>query len=45
MKNKRFLTGAISLALVAVVSVGATLAYFTDKTETAENVFTTGKEN
>lgn len=43
MKNKRFLTGAISLALVAVVSVGATLAYFTDKTETAENVFTTGK--
>ncbi|TCL53606.1 hypothetical protein EDD77_13027, partial [Allofournierella massiliensis] len=27
MKHKRFLTGAISLALVAVVSVGATLAY------------------
>ncbi|WP_291244935.1 SipW-dependent-type signal peptide-containing protein [Fournierella sp.] len=43
MKNKRLLTGVISLALVAVVGVGATLAYFTDKTETKTNVFTTGK--
>lgn len=43
MKNKKLLTGAISLALVAVVSVGATLAYFTDKTETAQNVFSAGK--
>ena len=43
MRNKKLLTGAISLALVAVVSVGATLAYFTDKTDTKTNVFTTGK--
>lgn len=43
MKKKNLLTAAASLALVAVVAVGATLAYFTDQTETAENVFTSGK--
>ena len=43
MKKKNLITAAVSLALVAVVGVGATLAYFTDKTETAQNVFSAGK--
>lgn len=43
MKKKNLITAAVSLALVAVVSVGATLAYFTDKTETKKNVFSAGK--
>lgn len=43
MKKKNILTAAVSLSLVACLSIGATLAYFTDKTETAQNVFTTGK--
>lgn len=42
MKKKNLLTAAASLALVAVIGVGATLAYFTDKTEVKTNVFTTG---
>ena len=42
MKKKNLLTAAVSLALVAVVGVGATLAYFTDKTDVKNNVFTTG---
>lgn len=33
MKNKKLLTAATSVALVAVVGVGATLAYFTDSEE------------
>lgn len=33
MKNKKLLTAAASVALVAVVGVGATLAYFTDSEE------------
>ena len=42
-KNRRNLFVAmLSLALVCVIGIGATLAYFTDKTETRENVFTTG---
>lgn len=43
MKKKNILTAAVSLSLVACLSIGATLAYFTDQTSTAENVFTTGK--
>ncbi len=42
MKKKNLITAAVSLALVAVVGVGATLAYFTDKTDTKTNVFTSG---
>lgn len=42
MKKKNLITAAVSLALVAVVGVGATLAYFTDKTDVKNNVFTTG---
>lgn len=45
MKKKNLLTAAASLALVAVVGVGATLAYFTDKTDTKTNVFKTGNVN
>lgn len=43
MSKKNILTAAVSLSLVACLSIGATLAYFTDKTQTAQNVFTTGK--
>ena len=43
MKKKNLITAAVSLALVAIVSVGATLAYFTDKTDTMTNVFVSGK--
>lgn len=43
MKKKNLITAAVSLALVAVVGVGATLAYFTDKTETKRNTFSSGK--
>ena len=43
MKKKNVLVMALSLVLVAVISVGATMAYFTDQTETAVNVFTSGK--
>ena len=40
MKKKNFLTILLSLALVAVVGVGATLAYLTDNTQTVNNKFT-----
>ena len=43
MKKKNLLTAAVSLSLVAVVGVGATLAYFSDKTDTMTNVFVSGK--
>lgn len=43
MNKKNILIAGASLALVACLSIGATLAYFTDQTENAENVFTTGK--
>lgn len=43
MTKKNVLTAAVSLSLVACLSIGATLAYFTDKTETVQNEFTTGK--
>lgn len=44
MNKKRIITAAVSLSLVAVIGIGATMAYFTDKTDTAANVFTTGKK-
>lgn len=40
MKKKNFLTILLSLALVAVIGVGATLAYLTDNTQTVKNKFT-----
>lgn len=43
MKKKNILTAAVSLSLVACLSIGATLAYFTDKTETKTNTLTAGK--
>lgn len=43
MNKKNILTAAVSLSLVACLSIGATLAYFTDKTETKTNTFTSGK--
>lgn len=42
MKKKNILTAVLSLCLVAVITVGATLAYFTDKSEAVHNTFTTG---
>lgn len=42
MNKKNILTAAVSLSLVACLSIGATLAYFTDTTETKQNTFTTG---
>lgn len=45
MKKRNLLISLLSLALVAVIGVGATLAYFTDKTDTKTNVFKTGNVN
>lgn len=45
MTKKNILTAAVSLSLVACLSIGATLAYFTDQTQTAKNVFKTGNVN
>lgn len=42
MKKRNLLISILSLALVAVIGVGATLAYFTDKTDVKNNVLTTG---
>lgn len=42
MKKRNLLISILSLALVCIIGVGATLAYFTDKTETKVNTFTTG---
>lgn len=41
MKNRKLLAAATSVALVAVVGIGATLAYFTDS-DKANNVVTMG---
>lgn len=41
MKNKKLISMVVAIALVAVIGVGATLAYFTDKDE-ATNVITMG---
>lgn len=40
MKKKNLLVSLLSLALVAVIGVGATLAYLTDSTQTVSNKFT-----
>jgi len=42
MKKKSLIMMVISLALVGTIMVGATLAYFTDKTEAVTNTFTVG---
>ena len=42
MNKKKILTLLITTSLLAVVGVGSTLAYFTDKTETLTNVVTMG---
>ena len=39
MKKKNILSAAVSLSLVAVISVGATLAYLTDNAGTVANKF------
>lgn len=44
MKKKNILAMVLALALVAVLAVGATLAYFTDN-DTTTNTFTMGKVN
>lgn len=41
MKNKKMMSMIVAVALIAVIGVGATLAYFTDKAE-AKNVITMG---
>lgn len=41
MKNKRMMTVMI-LALIAIFAAGATLAYFTDTSDTVKNTFTMG---
>ena len=40
MKMKNMLIGGMSLALVACISIGGTLAFLTDKSNTATNTFT-----
>lgn len=42
MKKKTILVAAIAVMLVAALVVGGTLAYFTDKSEVKDNVFTVG---
>lgn len=43
MKKRNLLVAALSLCLVAIIAVGGTLAYFTDKTQTVTNTFTSGE--
>ncbi len=43
MTKKKALAAIVAVALIACVSIGATLAYLQDKTQVAENVFTLGK--
>lgn len=43
MKMKNLLIGGMSLALVACISVGATLAYLTTTSQTVTNTFTVGE--
>lgn len=43
MKMKNMLIGGMSLALVACISIGGTLAYLSDKTGEVTNTFTMGK--
>ena len=42
MKKKSLVMMVVSLALVGTIMVGATLAYFTDKTDAVTNTFTVG---
>lgn len=42
MKNKKLRNSIIALGLVAVVGIGGTLAYFSQKTDVKTNVFTMG---
>jgi len=44
MKKKSLITMLVSLSLVAVVGVGATLAYLSDSTQTLNNTFTVGAD-
>lgn len=39
VEMKKILIGSMSLALMAVLMIGSTLAYFTDKTDAAKNEF------
>ncbi|NLC39817.1 MAG: hypothetical protein GX763_02745 [Clostridiaceae bacterium] len=41
--KKRILTVSLLLALAAILIIGATIAYFTDTTDTKTNTFTVGK--
>ena len=43
MTKRKALAAILAVALIACVSIGATLAYLQDKTSVAENVFTLGK--
>ncbi len=43
MNKKSLLMMMVTICLIAVVGVGATLAYLTDSTETLTNTFTLGK--
>lgn len=42
MNKKKILTAVLAVCLVAAMTVGATLAYFTSKTEDVVNTFTVG---
>lgn len=43
MQKKKLLTAIMSLSLVAVVGIGGTFAYLSDKTELVTNTFAVGK--
>lgn len=43
MKKKSLVTMLAAVCLTGVVMVGATLAYFSDKTDVVTNTFTVGK--
>lgn len=45
MNKKKILVLAVSVALVAILAIGGSLAYFTDTTESKVNVFTVGNVN
>ena len=42
MSKKSLLVLAVTLSMVAILAIGGTLAYFTDTTDVATNVFTVG---
>ena len=44
MKKKSLITMLVALSLVAVVGIGATLAYLSDSTQTLDNTFTVGAD-